>query len=262
MNNPTASFPPHLPDTGPEERQKVGHHLCKSNVLLVGGSRLLQESVTQLLKDTPYCVRRFVPNMDQAIRALRKNSSDFRMLIIQLVDVNEAQFFSNLSQLKALAGECPVVLLAWPQKGLNFLAESFEIGIDGYFESDLSWEKFKQGLDLVRGGQRIFPPRLKCLKHKGRSVVPNTEANPTPEAWRGLPGKELSVRELEVLRLVASGCPNKVIAHKLDIVEATVKVHIKNVLRKVGASNRTQAAIWAIENELTLNNNNSPELHC
>ncbi|MBL0408620.1 response regulator transcription factor, partial [Microvirga aerilata] len=55
----------------------------------------------------------------------------------------------------------------------------------------------------------------------------------------------LSPREAEILRSLMRGEPNKVIAKRLDVTEATVKVHVKAILRKVGAANRTQAALWA-----------------
>ena len=58
----------------------------------------------------------------------------------------------------------------------------------------------------------------------------------------------LSEREEQVLRDLVKGRSNKIIARKLDIAEATVKVHMKSVLRKIRVANRTQAAIWALEN--------------
>jgi two-component system nitrate/nitrite response regulator NarL len=58
----------------------------------------------------------------------------------------------------------------------------------------------------------------------------------------------LSEREEQVLRDLVKGLPNKMIAHKRDIAEATVKVHLKSILRKIRMANRTQAAIWALEN--------------
>jgi two-component system nitrate/nitrite response regulator NarL len=57
----------------------------------------------------------------------------------------------------------------------------------------------------------------------------------------------LSSRELNVLRCLADGASNKVIALKFDLAEATVKIHVKNILRKLKTQNRTQAAIWARE---------------
>ncbi len=61
----------------------------------------------------------------------------------------------------------------------------------------------------------------------------------------------LSPREAEILRSLMRGEPNKVIARKLDVTEATIKVHVKAILRKVGAANRTQAALWATEHLTT-----------
>ena len=53
------------------------------------------------------------------------------------------------------------------------------------------------------------------------------------------------MREREILGCLTKGEPNKLIARKLAITEATIKVHVKAILRKIGATNRTQAAMWA-----------------
>jgi two-component system nitrate/nitrite response regulator NarL len=58
----------------------------------------------------------------------------------------------------------------------------------------------------------------------------------------------LSDRELDILRCLVSGASNKVIANQRDITEATVKVHLKTIMKKIETTNRTQAAIWAIKN--------------
>ena len=68
----------------------------------------------------------------------------------------------------------------------------------------------------------------------------------------------LSQRELDIIRRVADGHSNKIIAKDLAITEATVKVHLKTVLRKLGAANRTQVAIWAVQHGLTNGGNGSP----
>jgi DNA-binding NarL/FixJ family response regulator len=64
------------------------------------------------------------------------------------------------------------------------------------------------------------------------------------------PMPNLTPRELEVIRLMAEGQSNRTIAGRLNLTEAAVKVHIRRVLRKLGATNRTQAAIWAVERGL------------
>ena len=60
----------------------------------------------------------------------------------------------------------------------------------------------------------------------------------------------LSARETEVLRRLAAGDPNKLIARACGITELTVKAHVKAILRKVGARNRTQAAVWARQHRI------------
>ena len=61
----------------------------------------------------------------------------------------------------------------------------------------------------------------------------------------------LSPREQEILQALVTGASNKLIAIKLGITEATVKVHLKTLLRKIDVNNRTQAAIWAMNNGFT-----------
>ena len=70
--------------------------------------------------------------------------------------------------------------------------------------------------------------------------------NTRPALAGGLRPAAPSDREWEILRCLASGSSNKAIARELSIAETTVKVHIKSLLRKLGVSNRTQAAIWAL----------------
>jgi two-component system nitrate/nitrite response regulator NarL len=65
---------------------------------------------------------------------------------------------------------------------------------------------------------------------------------------------ELSSRELQILGCLVEGASNKVIANQLAITEATVKVHLKSILRKINASNRTQAAIWALHHGVSSRN--------
>jgi two-component system nitrate/nitrite response regulator NarL len=83
----------------------------------------------------------------------------------------------------------------------------------------------------------------------GNSRIAGFELARQPPADRA-PQPSLSGREEHVLKLLAKGLPNKLIAFQLGICEATVKVHVKAMLRKIGVRNRTQAAIWALDHHL------------
>ena len=215
------------------------------NVLLIGGSRLLQEGVIQLLENSRFSVVKCVENLEQATACLDQSPDGFHMLIFQLVEYNDARFFERLAQLKRSKPDMRMVLLAWPIKDLTFLTHSYEIGIDAYLESTTSQAGLRQSLDLVVAGERVFPSRLTSATEKEF-----VRAWHKTDATQSSAPSSLSVRELEILRHLASGRANKVIANDLQITEATVKVHVKGILRKIGATNRTQAAIWAIHNGL------------
>lgn len=120
-----------------------------------------------------------------------------------------------------------------------------EIGADELFKS----------LECVRGGGMVFPSRFSDLPgerrpHGTSSRVGQSNGDATAgasdAAGDGAPStrRPLSGRERTILMMLAQGASNKVIARKLAISEATVKVHMKNLLRKMDVQNRTQAAVW------------------
>jgi two-component system, NarL family, nitrate/nitrite response regulator NarL len=104
-----------------------------------------------------------------------------------------------------------------------------------------------KSLELVTLGESILPfevlRSLMDAAHQNQSQpLQNNTAEPKLSE---LKASKLSPREAEILGCLREGAPNKIIARKLDVTEATVKVHVKAILRKIGAANRTQAAMWA-----------------
>ena len=93
-------------------------------------------------------------------------------------------------------------------------------------------------MNLIMLGEKVFPTSMATLLLTKNKTHANGN---TP----------LSSRETEVIRCLEQGRSNKSIARHLDITEATVKVHLKTILRKLGLKNRTQAAIWAMKNGIT-----------
>jgi two-component system, NarL family, nitrate/nitrite response regulator NarL len=113
-------------------------------------------------------------------------------------------------------------------------------GADGYLMKDVSPEALLQSLELVMMGEKVFPTNLAAM------LFELNNASSPVNSVRGL-----SPREQEILRALVTGSSNKLIAIKLGITEATVKVHLKTLLRKIDVNNRTQAAIWAMNNGFT-----------
>ena len=220
------------------------------NCLLAGGSRLLQEGVIQLLDDTRFVVRDAVEDLEHAIRLLKEEGDEIDLVIAQLIGNGDHDPLERIREMKSLIGNKRLIILAWRGNSPSFLVRAFESGADGYIETDMSPEGFRQSLGLVMVGEKVFPTRMASMLTNGTIFMAQGNNRASQQRGTGPAFGDLSDREVEILRLLSGGRPNKVIAMILEITEATVKVHVKAVLRKLRATNRTQAAIWAIRHGL------------
>jgi two-component system nitrate/nitrite response regulator NarL len=130
-----------------------------------------------------------------------------------------------------------VVILS-SRRDVPVIAAAFSTGADGYILKDISSDGLIGSLKLVMSGEKVFPTSI--LSTTSGAQAANTDASP-----RRTP---LSDREMGIVRHLAAGESNKAIAISLNIREATVKTHVKKILKKLGVANRTQAAVWAIAN--------------
>ena len=114
-----------------------------------------------------------------------------------------------------------------------------------------SCDAFIKSIELVAMGETVFPPAFLSFALDSKTDLGRKATQPD-ESERAVfvttedtVASQLSPREKSILRCLIEGDSNKSIARKIDIAEATVKVHVKAILRKVRVQNRTQAAIWA-----------------
>jgi two-component system nitrate/nitrite response regulator NarL len=133
---------------------------------------------------------------------------------------------------------------------------ALQAGADGYLHEEMTSDTLIMALELVLRGETVLPAVVVSLlagygAAKSQVAVANgLRRNEvgfiSPEEIKGSdPG--LSTRQAAVLQALIDGTPNKVIARQLKLSEATVKLHVKEVLRKIHVRNRTQAAVWAIK---------------
>jgi two-component system, NarL family, nitrate/nitrite response regulator NarL len=126
--------------------------------------------------------------------------------------------------------------------------QAYEAGADGLCQTTAGREALITSLELVMLGAAMVPVALigaMLSEQPSSSAPPSQSAGNVPSLSSDLSMHKLSPREAEILRCLMQGDANKVIARKCDVTEATIKVHVKAILRKIGASNRTQAAMWA-----------------
>jgi two-component system nitrate/nitrite response regulator NarL len=138
---------------------------------------------------------------------------------------------------------------------------AFRSGADAYFQRP-SADTFVKSLELVVMGGTILPPSILSFmlgQRKNEEItndlVARDDQQQSPPADAEAPGSRrprLSAREQCILRCLIEGDSNKMIARKNGLAEATVKVHVKAILRKVRVNNRTQAAVWGMSHDALL----------
>ena len=207
--------------------------------VLLDPDNLLREGLRRLLDGSDFTTIGEAATFDEARQILRDRGGD--LLLFDFYAHSEEDF-EFLREIRAEHEGLKTVVLTNRISGA-LLAKALDAGADGYLlKDDLSCETLVQSLRLVMLGEKVLPTRLAGM------------IRDFPMAEKGAPvaanGVSLSPRETDVLRRLVHGHSNKTIARDLGITDATVKVHLKASLRKIGAINRTQAAIWALKHGL------------
>jgi len=149
---------------------------------------------------------------------------------------------------------------------LDELISAFRAGANGFFVDVMSRDTFIKSIELIMMGQTVLPPEFLSFILGPESVQPDDAGTcddvdaPPLAATDDVRVPQLSPREKVILRCLAEGDSNKSIARKINVTEATVKVHVKAILRKIRVHNRTQAAIWGMNNGCLAQNFNSDSL--
>jgi two-component system nitrate/nitrite response regulator NarL len=140
-----------------------------------------------------------------------------------------------------------VAVYAYQDKAIDMVS-AFRAGANAYFDKVTTGEALVKTLELVILGHTILPPEFNLAKSQQDIIPAMPHENAIEDAFRSNGGDEirrLTDRERCILRYLIEGDSNKIIGRKIGISEATVKVHVKAILRKIRVRNRTQAAIWA-----------------
>ncbi len=220
-------------------------HQADINVSIVCQNSLAKEGLRRILTEDQF----EVCNLFEDVSPLLADDADTYHLDkdgIILFEMTGQNVDQQVSAIREKYPTCKLVLLTNAFE-FDAMIDVFRAGADGYIIKDIECQSLIESLKLVALGEKILPSQL--VKHlplrSAMSSAPQTDGSEMLDS--------LSEREIETLRCLIMGYPNKVIAYRLDISEATVKVHVKAILRKLGVQNRTQAAIWAVNHGLDAN---------
>ncbi len=155
------------------------------------------------------------------------------------IDMPNLSGLEVLEKIKEMNIDIKIIILTVHNE-IEYLLKAVNIGIDGYILKDSKSAELKKAIFCVISGESyIQPSMIPLLNHK----MVERDIDKTKI-------EQLTKRELEVLRQLSFGLYNKEIGEKLHISERTVKNHISSIFRKIDVTDRTQAAVFAIRNNL------------
>jgi len=199
-------------------------------IFIADDHSLFRDGVSSLLEAAGYEVIGQAGDGITALERIQQLQPDLALLDINMPNLSGLEV---LKQVKALHPEIKVVILTVSEEE-EHLVQAIQSGADGYLLKHLNSNEFLDMIDGLARGEAAITRSMasRLFKHVG-----------TTHETHG--GSTLSDREVDVLRLVAAGKPNRVIAKALSISENTVKFHLKNILIKLNVSNRTEAVVVA-----------------
>ncbi len=208
------------------------------NILIVDDHPMLRRGVRELLQ------------LESGLDAIGEASSGQEALEIAenlepdliLLDLN-MQGMDGIQTLKALRDKdiySRVVIFSVSDNHDDVIA-ALKAGADGYVLKETEPEELVSYIRQAATGTMAISDKL-------AAVLASEISNRKEGSERSVDG--LTQRERQILKQIAAGMSNKMIATKLDIAEGTVKVHVKNLLKKLKMRSRVEAAIWAMENNL------------
>ena len=160
---------------------------------------------------------------------------------VLLLDINmpKKNGLEVLKSLKSRRSKLKVLVLTVHNE-TEYLMKAVDIGVNGYVLKDSESAELKKAIFTVADGETYIQPSL-IPALNAKMIETNKDAEKI---------KSLTKRELDVLKLLAVGMFNKEVGKRLEISERTVKNHVSNIFKKLGVTDRTQAAVFAIRNNL------------
>jgi DNA-binding NarL/FixJ family response regulator len=208
----------------------------KIRLLIADDHEVVRMGLKSLLADTEIEVVAAVGTGQAAVKYALENEVDVVLLDIRMPD---GDGLTSLGRIKLDKPEQPILVLS-TYDNPSYVARAVALGASGYVLKGSTRDELLNAIRVAATGETVW------TREELRRVT-GALTTPRPLGDIDVP---LTQRESEVLRQMAYGLTNKEIAVTLSISYETVKEHVQHVLRKIGVTDRTQAAVWAVRKEL------------
>jgi DNA-binding NarL/FixJ family response regulator len=208
------------------------------SMALIDPKPLTRQSIGDLLAEAfPEYAMVAVSTCDELLEIDGRRIGKLNLAVVYIRDqrLTNTCVQSALELLRIRLPEASTVVLA-DRDDVDEVNSALMHGARGYIPTSVEWEVAVAALRLISAGGTFVPAGAL------RSTAAKRDDQPEGERRRRSDGLDLTPRELSVIDLLREGKPNKLIAARLDMQESTVKVHVRNILKKLNATNRTHAA--------------------
>ena len=231
------------PTLSPKIVERLGEslHAEVQRIVIIDDHPLLRKGLRQLADLSPALdIVGEADNGERGLAMVQALGPDLVLLDLNMPGMNG---LDTLNALKELA-PAPKVAILTVSDAQEDVVTALRGGADGYLLKDMDPEELLNKLHELAQGRLVMSPNVaECLALALRAKKPKVQKSATVG---------LTEREREILIHISRGESNKVIARKLQIAEATVKVHVKHLLKKLGLKSRVDAAVWAVTHKNAL----------
>lgn len=209
----------------------------KIKIIISDDHALIREGLKQLLEfDGDISVIEEAANGEECIEKVIRYNPDVLLLDINMPKKNGIEVLENLRD----RGLNQKVIILTVHNEVEFILKAMDLNVNGYILKDSCSSEIKQAIYTVMKGEVFIQKEL----------VPEFNSKLLKRDIDKEKIKSLTKRELEILKLVSNGQSNKDLATALNISERTVKNHLSSLFKKLDVEDRTQAAVFAIKNDL------------
>jgi len=202
-------------------------------VLLVDDHAVVIEGLTMLLSS--YDDLEIAGAANSGLEGVRRYVDVRPDVVLMDVSMPDIDGLEATRRIRAEHAEARVIVLTGSADA-HLVPLSLNVGVSGYLMKNTGGDELVEAVRRVASGQAVFGSEAMQALHTGSE--------------NAAPGSQLTPRETEVLRYIVGGLSNKQIATELGISSGTVRIHVSNVLAKLQVSNRTAAALYAVDNDL------------
>ncbi|HVA48485.1 MAG TPA: response regulator transcription factor [Pirellulales bacterium] len=204
-------------------------------VVIVDDHEVVRTGIVSLFEDTEVKVVGQAANGSEALQVVKSKKPDLVLLDIRMPD---GDGLTALEELRQAAPNCRVVILS-TYDNPTYIARANAMGASDYLLKGSSRDQLLNAIRAVAAGDA--PSAFGEMRRVAGAMATRQKNDAEPT---------LTQRETQVLRHLALGLSNKEIGRSLSISIETVKEHVQHLLRKIDATDRTQAAVWAVKKKL------------